>query len=340
MAEWLVMRAPELGCRYDVFDLERPATDEAGGVLRAAALIRQGRLLVRYLRWMRRSPRLTHYMVSLTRTGLVRDALFVHVAALAGRDVIAHVHGADVPHIRPESVRARLLRAIRRRSVACVTLAPSLAEGLQKLGVEAEVIWNPVRLRQEPRASRPDDGSLRLLFVGTFGARKGCPELLQALARVRERGMDVTLRLVGKEEHHGEESELRDLVRVLGLEGTVMFDGVISPDRLPAIYASADVFVLPSKREGLPVALLEAMSAGLPPLTTPVGGIPDLVQDDVSGIVVRPGDVDDLAVALSRLSTEGDLRSRLGESARERVSSLAGDERVAGAWGNIYRRLS
>jgi glycosyltransferase involved in cell wall biosynthesis len=103
--------------------------------------------------------------------------------------------------------------------------------------------------------------------------------------------------------------------------------------------ARADVFVLSSRSEGLPMAILEAMAAGLPVVATAVGGIPELVADGETGLLVPPGDADALAEALRRLVADPELRRRLGDAARTRVEerfSLAATRR---AHVELYDRL-
>jgi glycosyltransferase involved in cell wall biosynthesis len=280
-------------------------------------------------------------MVSLTRTGLLRDTAFIVLARLAGRRVVAHVHGSDLEQIRRRSLRGAALRLVGRMSSECVAIAPSLAGRLGELGVRASAILNPVRVHPDRDAPRAEEagGAFRLLFVGTYGARKGCPELVRALALAREQGADVSLTFAGKEERHGEEAHLRGLVDELQLDGAVSFAGVVAAKDLPILYRAASAFCLPSYREGLPMALLEAMAAGLPSITCAVGGIGDVVVDGDSGLLVPSGDVDRLAAAIVVLASDEDRRRQMGESARDRVYRVAGDAHVAMQWHELYARL-
>jgi glycosyltransferase involved in cell wall biosynthesis len=124
----------------------------------------------------------------------------------------------------------------------------------------------------------------------------------------------------------------------LGIEAAVSFPGVVARERLGTLYAESSVFCLPSYREGLPMALLEAMALGLPSITTSVGGIGDVVEHDVSGLLVKPGDVDALAAAIERLASDPELARRLGAGAQERIRSMAGEEVIAEQWRELYAR--
>ncbi len=157
-----------------------------------------------------------------------------------------------------------------------------------------------------------------LLFVGRFTAQKNLPALLRAVAQAdRQR----PLKLVGQGE---EETSLRALAAELGL--TVEFTGTLPNDQLPALYASAWAFVLPSHFEGMPKVLLEAMACGTPCLGSDIEGIRDLIIDGETGLLAPPT-VDGLAAGLRRLAA-ADLRAHLGEQARRYVVDKFSMERV------------
>jgi glycosyltransferase involved in cell wall biosynthesis len=342
VADWLVRTEQDIGCRYVVFDLVRPAEDEAGGRVTLASLARQVRLTGAFLRWARTAPRLVHFCVSASKAGLARDLVFLGILRAFGTATVAHVHGSDPVHVLRSGFRRSALRALPLLSREIVTISERHALELERrLGVRSTPVLNPVRVEPPEgldTAPGAADAAVRLVFVGTYGARKGVPELLQALAAVQTRGLAARLRIVGKEERAGEDRALRRETAALGLEGCVEFAGVLFGEELLAEYRCADVFVLPSRNDGLPMALLEAMACGLPPITTPVGGIPDVVEDGRSGILVAPGDVEQLAAAIELLATDRDLRQQLGRDARARVEEVASPRIIAARWREIYRR--
>jgi glycosyltransferase involved in cell wall biosynthesis len=327
-AQWLLNHEAVLGCRYHTFDLRRPPDEEVGGRLRPAAAVRQGIQLARFLRWLRKAPLLVHYCVSLTATGLLRDLLFVALLRATGRRTIAHVHGPAGIARRSQPL---LLRAVGGLSAARIAVVPLR---------DWTFLPNPLRLTPDGRGRRSLHESLRLLAVGPFGASKGSEILVEALAAARSEGVSATVRFVGRELRRDDERALRERVRALGLDGDVEFAGTLAPDRLPAEYREADVFCLPSRREGLPMALVEAMAFELPVVTTPVGAIPVLVEHDRTGLLVEPGNVAQLAEAIARLAKEDDLRSRLGKAAGKRVRELCSPDKVAREWNRLYSELA
>jgi glycosyltransferase involved in cell wall biosynthesis len=337
VAEWLLEHQDEIGCRYVTFDLWRPVEDEMGGTLRWSSIGRQLRLLPRFVRWVARAPRIVHVCVSCSPTGLMRDLVYVAILRATRRKTIVHVHGSQLDLTPQSAIRAWPLRLIGRLTEERIAVAPWAVSVLGEVGVSARCILNPIRVepngdRRAPRSSP----QLRLLFVGTYGARKGCPELVEAVARARRDGVDVTLRFVGKEERRGEEQALRRQVAEAGLESVVEFAGLMGADALRRCYLEADVICLPSQREVLPMALLEGMAFGLPVLATRVGGIPDVVEHGATGLLVSPGKPDELAGAIAELASDPDRVSAMGAAARSSVLAAAGRDAIVARWRSLY----
>jgi colanic acid/amylovoran biosynthesis glycosyltransferase len=178
----------------------------------------------------------------------------------------------------------------------------------------------------EAAAARPSDRPLELLSVGRLAPDKGQPVLLRALAALGARGYDVRATLVG----NGEERErLEALAAELGVADRVRLTGAVGQDEIHALYARADVFCLPSFAEGVPVVLMEAMAMQVPVVATTIMGVPELVEDGRTGLLVPPANVERLTDAIARLADDGGLRERLGRAGREKVA----DEFELGAVG-------
>ncbi len=156
----------------------------------------------------------------------------------------------------------------------------------------------------------------RLVFVGRLAAVKGVPVLLEALARLRGTDGEVTLTLVGDGPERG---WIEERIQALGLEGAVTITGYLSQAEVAGELAKADVFVLASFAEGVPVVLMEAMATGLPVVTTRIAGIPELVEDGVSGFVVPPGDAATLASRLATLIDDPERAAAMGAAGRAKV---------------------
>lgn len=198
--------------------------------------------------------------------------------------------------------------------IICATLAQQETLG-QRYGVD-KVVWIPnyvdtERFRPPPAGSAQRKGYL--LFVGRLDPQKNLAALLQGLAQARGQGFDLPLRIVGD---GSQRRELEALARGLALP--VAFEGVVPNEELPARFAGAFAFVLPSHFEGMPKALLEAMSCGLPCLGADVPGIRDLIRDSETGLLCPPT-AEGVARGLLRLWQEEGLRQRLGAAARQQV---------------------
>jgi glycosyltransferase involved in cell wall biosynthesis len=170
--------------------------------------------------------------------------------------------------------------------------------------------------RFRPCSARPGSGPKRLLTVGRLHPVKGFVHLIDALSRVREARSDFQLDVVGDGPLR---ADLEERIERAGLTEHVHLRGAIGPSDLPPFYAKADLFVLSSLSEGLPVVLMEAMASGLPVVATRITGVPELVRDGVSGILVPPAEPRPLAAAIRRLLADPLLAARLGRAGRRSV---------------------
>jgi glycosyltransferase involved in cell wall biosynthesis len=176
--------------------------------------------------------------------------------------------------------------------------------------------------------SHPDDESLRILYVGRLVPEKGGPVLVDAVAQLPARGVPVRVRMVGG----GELMEpLCRQIEQGGLTGRIELIGPVGQDDLANHYHWADVFVLPSFQEGLPVVLMEAMATELPVVTTQIAAISELVVDGQMGRVLPPGRSDALAEALAELAADPQLRRDMGRRGRAAVQrEFTSDRSAAG----------
>jgi glycosyltransferase involved in cell wall biosynthesis len=192
---------------------------------------------------------------------------------------------------------------------------------VDNLGLKAEqviVLPNPVKLpSQVPQ--RLGSHKVSFVFLGRIGPRKGAFDLIKAFACLSaEQKTRSVLTLAGD----GDVEQARTLIKSLNLTDYITVLDWLDQEQRDALLAKADVFVLPSYNEGLPMALLEAMSWGLPVITTPVGGIPEVVTHKQNGLLVNPGDTQQLSEAMQSLIEDENLRLSLGSTARLRVIPL------------------
>ena len=173
-------------------------------------------------------------------------------------------------------------------------------------------------------SERPATDRLNVVCVGTLHEVKGQRHLIDAAAELVRRGVDARLRFIGD---GPDRPALERRAAELGLENRVEFLGLRTRVEVIALLGEADLLVAPSvptaggKREGLPVVLIEAMAAGVPVVASHLSGIPELVENDVTGLTVPPGDATALADAIERLAADPALRDRLACAGRARVEA-------------------
>jgi colanic acid/amylovoran biosynthesis glycosyltransferase len=162
------------------------------------------------------------------------------------------------------------------------------------------------------------DEPFNMLCVGRLSSAKGQQLLIEAVSRLRAKGRPVTLDIVGGGANM---AMLQEQVKSLGLGDTVTLSGPVNQDRIREHYQRADCFAMASFAEGIPVVLMEAMSMQIPCVTTHITGIPELIANGQSGLLVPPSDVDALVEQLDRLIADPALAKRLGEAARLQVQA-------------------
>lgn len=168
--------------------------------------------------------------------------------------------------------------------------------------------------RYEQDGPTKQGAGTELIFVGRLAAVKGLRVLLKAFAKAREGRPDLTLTLVGDGD---DRAHLEGLAKPFG--DAVTFRGYLSQEEVAEALARADVLVLPSFAEGLPVVLMESLAAKRAVICTQVAGVGELVEEGVSGFRVPPSDVDTLAARIGQLADDPDLRTRMGEAGCEKV---------------------
>lgn len=158
--------------------------------------------------------------------------------------------------------------------------------------------------------------TVRLLCVGRLAPAKAQVLLVQACARLRDEGLDFFLTLVGD---GPDRARIEKSIDTFQLGDRITLTGALNQAEVRTHFAGADIFVLPSLAEGIPVVLMEAMSGGVACISTPVNGIPELIEHERSGLLAIAGDVDSLTQQLRRLILDPALRKALAEAAHAKV---------------------
>jgi glycosyltransferase involved in cell wall biosynthesis len=199
------------------------------------------------------------------------------------------------------------------------------------------VVHSGVDLERYKLTPMPQHPGLAVLCVTRLVSGKGLELLVDAIGALADRSVDVRLTLVGDGPL---QASLRRRAQYLGLEARVHFAGAVGQDDMPGHYVAADVFCLPSFAEGVPVVLMEAMATGRPVVATRIAGIPELVDDGGSGLLVTPGSVSELAGALERLATSPSVRAKMGRAGCRRVKESFDAARCAAQVAEVFKEMA
>ncbi|PSB21077.1 glycosyltransferase family 1 protein [filamentous cyanobacterium CCP2] len=253
-----------------------------------------------------------------------RKAILTLIVRAYGKPVVLHAQSSEF-HVFFDNLpqpKQQVIRWVYQKCAHFIALSESWKKYyMTRLNLDdfqVVVLPNPVQL-PEHVPSRSVAKPIHVLFLGRIGQRKGAFDLIEAFATLSDqRKAEAHLTIAGD----GEVEKARAQVQRLNLSEFVTILDWLNPEQRDTYLAKSDVFVLPTRNEGLPLALLEAMGWGLPSITTPVGGIPELVTTGKDGILVEPGNVQQIASALTALIENEELRFTIGENARKRVEPL------------------
>jgi glycosyltransferase involved in cell wall biosynthesis len=258
------------------------------------------------------------------RGSVWRKSILATIVFAFRKPVIMHAHGCEF-HVFFERLSPKLKSVVCwafQRCTYLIVLSDSWKDFYLKncrLSPEQVIVMpNPIEFPTEISHQQQSE-QLNFVFLGKINQRKGIFDLLSAFAQLDcESKQKACLTIAGS----GELEQAMELVKNLKIDNQVRFIGWIDHEKRNHLLSQADAFVLPSYNEGLPMALLEAMSWGLPTIATPVGGIGEVLTHNHHGLLVEPGNVKQLAEAMQSLLDNKSLRMRLGRAARNRVSCL------------------
>ena len=260
---------------------------------------------------------------------------------------VVFLGGRDVPRPNPDPPYYRWLYMVLKPIIRCIwdnaTMVVACSDGLRDLAYETdsnvkiEVIPDGVNLDTfQPVQRDTNPKKVRILSIGRLIPRKGFQFLIQALPHVIENTeCEFEIEIVGDGPY---QVELIKLAENLNVISHIHFSGSIPYSDLPKKYYDADLFILPSLAEGMPLVVLEAMGTGLPIIASRVQGIEELVAENVNGALFNPGDVDELANCLIRLINDGEMRIEMGNRSTEKVAPFDW-KNIADAYLTFYEEI-
>ena len=282
--------------------------------------------LIRLVAERTKGARILHIQVS-ERLSFYRKAAFVALGRAMGMRIIVHHHGAEfVPELARRGPLYRLAVAYVVRSAAINIVIgdawrQSLIADFGLTGSRLAFLRNCVddiaaKVDRIRKAQRKDNTECRYLLLANLSPRKGVSEFLEALSAMKRSGTAISAVVAGG----GDVERYRREAQLLSLGDTCRFTGWVGRDEVIELFAHSDAMVLPSYDEGMPISILESLSAGVPVVATPVGAIPELLRDDEDCLLVSPGDVAALARAMQRLAADRAMADRLSANGRKHSS--------------------
>lgn len=310
--------------------------EDGSAIAKASVFARSVQELRRALESL--DPTIVHIHFA-SRGSTLRKMILAEMVSRAGRPLILHAHGSEFDEFHrklPAAVRRNVNRYLQRANVF-ITLSSQWRDfyisECELSPSQVVVLANPVRVPSEV-PSRDGRSEVQFIHLGRLGERKGTYDLINAYLGLPEALRNRARMVLAGD---GDIDGVRKLAAPAG-DRIVVHSWIDSAQR-DKLLAESDVFALPSRAEGVPMALLEAMANGLPSITSPVGGIPDVFRDGVDGTLVKPGDVDQIRAAMTHYITDDAARIVAGRLAREQARQY--DVHVyARRLADIYQRIA
>jgi glycosyltransferase involved in cell wall biosynthesis len=268
-----------------------------------------------------------------------RKSGLIGIALLFRKPVIFHLHGGEIDLFYRScgSVRQAMIRFVLNH-VDRVIVVSDASKAKLAFATSARLvrIYNPLGDSDLLNMIPDELPFVRILFLARIAPNKGIGELLDAFAQVLKGDPSLVLAIAGD----GELEKAKNRARELGISDSVEFHGWVDTEKKRALLRSSAIFVLPSYAEGLPMALLEAMGAGIAVIATNVGGVPDAVTDGLNGLLIAPKDTPGLVAALEKAISNHDLREKLGREAKRRIREQFMPEPIVMEIEKLYKEVA
>ena len=283
-------------------------------------------------------PDLIHIHLSFGMSFYRKLILFM-LARQKKLKIIIHLHGSEFEkfYYNGTQLQRHIIRWIFDMADCILVLSKSWEKFVSKISINPNifVLYNGVNLNIFDTKRKRDDNRINISFMGRLGARKGVYDLLESFEKVVAEAPNAHLIIGGD----GDIKGVKRIVAQKKLIGKVDILGWVSGKDKVEVFRRSDIYVLPSYNEGLPGSILEAMSVGLPIVSTPVGGIPECVFENYNGFLVTPGAIQSLADRLLLLCFDSQLRVKMGEASHEIVQQKFDIEKCVSELYQIYKRI-
>ncbi|MEW5802936.1 MAG: glycosyltransferase family 4 protein [bacterium] len=269
-------------------------------------------------------PDLVYFTLAPTGSAFYRDLLFVAILKITGSSHVYHLHGKGIARQASGSFLKKQLYRWAFGKAQVIHLSPKLYSDISqfvpknKCHFLANGIPDSADGFKSAQVRKSADKTLCILYFSNMMITKGPLVLLEALVNLKRRGESFHALFAGGWASDGCAEQFSSIVRENELQDFVEYLGPKYGSDKSDLYRKADIFVFPTYNDAFPLVLLEAMSYGLPVISTFEGAIPDIVQDNVTGFLIPPKDPESLTSSLSVLLNNHDLRFQFGQAGRKR----------------------
>lgn len=263
----------------------------------------------------------------------IRKSLFIKIAKLLKKKVIVHFH-AFSPETTISGKNKKVYEYIFHTADIAIVLSEywkKCVEEKYHLGEKLRVVYNPctTEIFQAQYSKKK-----QILYAGTLNERKGYPDLIKAFSLIHDKYPEWKIVFAG----NGEVGKATDIARSVNVQQQTVFLGWVNGEDKDRLFKESMIFCLPSYAEGFSMAVLDAWAYGLPVITTPVGGIPDVAEDGENMLLFTPGDVESLSMCLERLMIDDRLYNTLQKASvalSERFSMDEINNKIRGLYNEL-----
>lgn len=296
-----------------------------------------------YARYMLLLPfyDLVHIHTSEVPSAL-RKVPFMWLARIWGKRTIVHFH-AFSPETTIRSKFSFIYHYLFEQADTVIVLSEYWRKEVIKEMPQCNtvIIYNPCTTKVPPSSCehRANNGRFdkinNILYAGTINRRKGYEDMIRAFAKIAKSHQEWQIVFAG----NGEIEQGKRIAKGLGIEKQTIWLGWVKGADKDKTFREASIFCLPSYAEGFPMAVLDAWSYGLPVITTPVGGIPDVAKDGENMLLFNPGNVDALAICMERMITDMELRNKISDASLELANTTFNIETINKQIEKLYDEL-
>jgi glycosyltransferase involved in cell wall biosynthesis len=309
-------------------------------------------------------PKVVYTQLSQNISGFIRDSMVIIISSAFGKKVILHFHGTNFENFyNSQSVRFRpYISFVLHQTSAFILQANWVKEIFSQLAPNSriKVIYNPIQAdrfsSEREFVDRQSDGIVKVFYMSYLSVAKGFSVLVKAIREIVKDNQNIEFLIAGgiinRERNifysqDGRRINFEDIDKIVHdikndrmLNGRVVFlNEITNAEEKNSLLLGSDIFVLPSYSEGCPMVILEAMAVGLPVIVTPVGALPEIIQDGENGFFVKIGDHLDLKEKILYLANNPILRKKMGNNNRRLIESRFSTEKIIPQFSDFFHEI-